>query len=56
MVAEKSSQRSKTSVRKRSMSFGDQDFRVEVDMFGRKCATYEKYFIVRARKGEEEEH
>lgn len=33
----------------------DQDFRVEVELFRQKHATHEKYFMVRARKGVEDE-
>lgn len=33
----------------------DQDFKVEVELCGRRLATHEKYFMPRARKGEEEE-
>lgn len=33
----------------------DQDFKVEVELCGRRLATHEKYFMLRARKGEEEE-
>lgn len=33
----------------------NQDFKVEEEMFGHKNMRHEKYFMVRARKGEEEE-
>ena len=32
----------------------DQDFKVEVDLCGRRMATHQKYFMLKARKGEEE--
>ena len=32
----------------------DQNFRVEVELFGQKRAIHEKYFMVRARKGDED--
>lgn len=33
----------------------DQEFRVETKLFGQKRAIHEKYFMARARKGEEDE-